>query len=254
MPPSPPRTRAPRRRPADAHPQPRPRPHHRPQAAAPPPAPLQNRPRPLPRPYPAPPPRRRTRAVPDEHIPRPRVRHVRSRRPGTSTSTSRNAGSTRRIPRGRPGRRRPFRRRFTRRRADCDRHQGCAHRELGALRAEPGGHHAPVGTRHLHHRLGRLDLDHRLVDGHHLADLDQPVHDRRLGEALPRSGRVNSRTTAISHHVPRCGPTPTGAGRRCPESGPPPADDAVPASAAGTECRIRRHAAPEPPDGGSSAP
>ncbi len=62
--------------------------------------------------------------------------------------------------------------------------------QLLALLAEAGRDHAAVGAGHLDHRLGRLDLDDRLVDGDHVTDLDQPAHDLRLGEPLSEVGQL----------------------------------------------------------------
>lgn len=107
-------------------------------------------------PYPAPPRGRLGRAVTDEHV------------PGAPVRVARRFG----VGRG----------------PDRDRHQGRPDGEFGALLAEAGGDDTAVGTRHVDHRLGRLDLDDRLVHGDDLADLDQPAHDQRLGESLAEIG------------------------------------------------------------------
>src|SRR5690606_39837073 len=74
--------------------------------------------------------------------------------------------------------------------AHRDRQQRGTDGQFGALLAEAGGDHTAVGAGHLDHRLGRLDLDDRLVDGDDVADLDQPAHDLRLGEPLTEVGQL----------------------------------------------------------------
>lgn len=70
-------------------------------------------------------------------------------------------------------------------RSDRHREQRRADRKLRAFLTEPGRHHPSVRAGDLHHRLGRLDLDDRLVDDDGVADVDQPAHDLGLGEPLP---------------------------------------------------------------------
>ncbi len=162
-------------------------------------------PRAAPRPDPAPPRGRRARAVADEHIAGPGILRALRGRTGGPTGRRRRspgigctAGRTCPGARPRPG---AEPRQIIGHGPHRDRHQRCPHRDFFALLAEAGGHHAPVRAGHLHHRLGGLDLHDRLVDGDHLADLDHPAHDRRLGQALAQVGQ--GEFADRGHHSPR---------------------------------------------------
>jgi hypothetical protein len=51
------------------------------------------------------------------------------------------------------------------------------------------GDRAGVGRRHLDDALRGLDLGDRLVDTHDVADCDEPLHERGLGQSLTQVGQ-----------------------------------------------------------------
>jgi hypothetical protein len=53
------------------------------------------------------------------------------------------------------------------------------------------GEYTGCGRRHLDRDLVGLEFHHRLVDGHHVAGLLEPLADRRLGHRLAKGGHAN---------------------------------------------------------------
>ena len=139
--------------------------------------------------------------------------------------------------------------------------RGADGQHLPRLAVQPV-HQAGVRAGHLDHGLGRLDLDHDLVDGDLVADRDQPAHDLGLGQALAEVGqqerlgvRAVRRSCRTAHGEAQVGRVvPLEPGDRVED--PVHAGQVVraPASAAGTGCRTRLTRSTGACSGGSSAP
>ncbi len=87
--------------------------------------------------------------------------------------------------------------------------QGCAGFDDVTRLPVEGFHNAGERCWHLDDRFRCFDSEHRLVDGHCVADIDMPTHDFRLGEAFAEIREIEDRHLRSVRSQP-CGVIPQG--------------------------------------------